>query len=88
MNDFSGVARGLASRLRLKRGRQPCAQGTTGVVARGLASRLRLKQRSARGGTNQPQRRTGTGFSPEIETHFMKRNAYAGTLSHGDWLLA
>ncbi len=65
-----GVARGLASRLRLKRPR--CLlPARLACVARGLASRLRLKRLRSRCNLRVEQRRQGIGFSPEIETQVL-----------------
>ncbi len=62
-----GVARGLASRLRLKPSDFAQAQ-VPDWVARGLASRLRLKRPEQVAGYEAGLRRQGIGFSPEIET--------------------
>ncbi len=61
------VARGLASRLRLKLLVRGCGRFSW-VVARGLASRLRLKLQGIDLVSTYAARRQGIGFSPEIET--------------------
>ncbi len=66
-NPTPKVARGLASRLRLKQALW-FDFALSILVARGLASRLRLKLAANRAGAGHRERRQGIGFSPEIET--------------------
>ena len=62
------VARGLASRLRLKHDTSCIHLRVNTSVARGLASRLRLKHEHGQAGDALMQCRQGPGISLEIET--------------------
>ncbi len=81
------VARGLASRLRLKLCKTAHA-ACSFRVARGLASRLRLKHEGWLYHFVGKGRRQGIGFSPEIETYSRSGTECRSRRSPGDWLLA
>ncbi len=84
---YMEVARGLASRLRLKP-TYTIGQAGADDVARGLASRLRLKRVLGFGRAACCPRRQGIGFSPEIETLAALAAWMPSRPSPGDWLLA
>src|SRR6266496_2906444 len=81
------VARGLASRLRLKHIIFFIVRVTRCYVARGLASRLRLKQYDSAIVNELKLRRQGPGISVEIETTRAQQSTRAFIASPGAWHL-